>query len=122
MSDYGRPQLYGGTVQGLDGRPIRIELPHTILVYILQSDEAIIMQYALLLLKERLDKMGWVHGREYGFVGNIHDEFQAEVRDDLAQQYADLSARAIREASRRLNCVVLQEGDYSIGQSWAETH
>jgi hypothetical protein len=122
MSDYGRPQLYGGTVTGLDGRPIRIELPHTILVYILQSDEAIIMQYALLLLYERLTKIGWVHGREYAFVGNIHDEFQAEVRNDLVQQYADLSARAIREASRRLGCVVLQEGDYSIGSTWADTH
>lgn len=122
MSDYGRPQLYGGKITGLDGRPIQIELPHTILVYILQSDEAIIMQYALALLYERLTSMGWVHGREYGFVGNIHDEFQTEVREDLAQQYAELSAQCIEQASRELNCVVLQQGDYSIGDTWAETH
>lgn len=122
MSDYGRPQLYGGKITGLDGRPIQIELPHTILVYILQSDEAIIMQYALVLLYERLTSMGWVHGREYGFVGNIHDEFQTEVREDLAQQYAELSAQCIEQASRELNCVVLQQGDYSIGDTWADTH
>jgi DNA polymerase I-like protein with 3'-5' exonuclease and polymerase domains len=122
MSDYGRPQLYGGTITGLDGRPIRIELPHTILVYILQSDEAIIMQYALDLLYQRLTSMGWRHGIEYGFVGNIHDEFQTEVREDLVDVYAKLSAQCIEQASRELGCAVLQQGDYSIGINWAETH
>lgn len=122
MSDYGRPQMYGGTITGLDGRPIRIELPHTILVYILQSDEAIIMQYALDILYQKLTSMGWIHGREYGFVGNIHDEFQTEVRNDLVDVYAKLSAECIQQASKELGCVVLQEGDYSIGKSWAETH
>jgi hypothetical protein len=122
LNAWGKPQLYGGYIVGLDGRPVKIELPHTILVYTLQSDEAIIMQYALLLLYNKLSKLGWVHGREYGFVGNIHDEFQAEVRADLAQQYAELSSESIKEASVLLGCVVPQEGDYSIGKSWAETH
>lgn len=122
MSDYGKPQLYGGTITGLDGRPIRIELPHTILVYILQSDEAIIMQLALVLLHERLTRLGWVHGREYGFVANVHDEFQAEVREDLTDTYAAHSAECIEEASRILGCSVLQQGDYSIGFNWGETH
>lgn len=122
MNQYGRPELYGGVLRGLDGRPIKINAPHTILVYMLQSDEAIVMQLALLLLYEKLTSLGWVHGREYGFVGNIHDEFQTEVREDLAQQYAELSAAMIRKASEILGCVVLQEGDYSIGKSWAETH
>lgn len=122
MSDYGRPQMYGGVIRGLDGRPIRIELPHTILVYMLQSDEAIIMQYALDILYQKLTAMGWVHGREYGFVANVHDEFQTEVREDLTDIYAKLSAECIRQASQELGCEVLQEGDYAIGYNWADTH
>lgn len=122
LSEYGKPQLYGGYITGLDGRPVQIELPHTILVYALQSDEAIIMQYAKVLLFRELSKLGWVHGREYGFVGNIHDEFQVEVREDLAEQYAKLSAVCIERASAELGCVVLQQGDASIGKSWEETH
>lgn len=122
LSDYGRPQLFNGTVTGLDGRPIQIELPHTVLVYVLQSDEAIIMQYALVLLYRKLTELGWTHGVEYGFVGNIHDEFQTEVREDLAPLYAQLSAECIQQASKELGCVVLQEGDASIGTTWEETH
>lgn len=122
INEYGRPQLYGGTITGLDGRPIRIELPHTILVYCLQSDEAIIMQYALVLLYRKLTALGWKHGKEYGFVGNIHDEFQTEVREDLAELYARLSAEAIQQSSQELGCVVLQEGDASIGYNWGDTH
>ncbi len=122
MSDYGRPQLCNGTITGLDGRPVQIELPHTILVYALQSDEAIIMQYALVLLYRTLSQMGWVHGREYGFVGNIHDEFQTEVRSDLAETYAQVSMQSIEQASRELGCVVLQQGDATIGDNWGATH
>jgi DNA polymerase I-like protein with 3'-5' exonuclease and polymerase domains len=66
--------------------------------------------------------MGWRHGIEYGFVGNIHDEFQTEVREDLVDVYAKLSAQCIEQASRELGCAVLQQGDYSIGINWAETH
>ena len=122
LNEYGRPQLYGGMVTGLDGRPIQIELPHTILVYMLQSDEAIIMQYALVLLYRKLTSLGWTHGVEYGFVGNIHDEFQTEVREDLAPLYARLSAECIQQASKELGCVVLQEGDATIGINWSQTH
>src|SRR5690554_2746076 len=101
MGAWGRPERYGGIIRGLDGRPIRINLPHTILVYMLQSDEAIIMQKALVLLYDWLTKdLGWRHGEEFGFVANVHDEFQCEVREDLVDIYKDLAEKSIEEASR----------------------
>ena len=119
---FGRPEHYNGYITGLDGRPVLIELPHTVLVYTLQSDEAIIMQLALVILYDELTKLGWRHGVEYGFVANIHDEYQAEVRKDLAKQYAQLAEWSIQEASRRLGCPVLQKGEADIGDNWADTH
>lgn len=122
MGQWGRPQFYGGHVTGLDGRPVKIDLPHTVLVYTLQSDEAIIMQKALVLLNGWLKDLGWQHGKEYGFVANVHDEFQCEVREDLVETYRILAEKSIVEASASFNCPVLQAGSSDIGDNWAETH
>lgn len=115
-------ELYDGTITGLDGRPVLIGSPHCILVYTLQSDEAIMMQYALCLLYDWLTERGWVHGREYGFVANVHDEFQAEVREDLAEEYAELACKAIAQAGQDLNIACPHQGEYDIGINWYETH
>lgn len=111
-----------GTIRGLDGRPVLIEKEHTLLVYMLQSDEAIMMQYALCFLYKWITDKGWVHGREYGFVANIHDEFQAEVREDLAEEFAALGEKAISTAGRFLEINCPHEGEADIGTNWYETH
>lgn len=122
MGQFGRPEFYNGYITGLDGRPIFIEHEHTILVFMLQSDEAIMMQLALVLLYDRLLHLGWQWGKDFAFVANVHDEFQCEVREELAEQYAKIAARAIVKASEILKCSVLAEGDSAIGDNWYETH
>lgn len=119
---WGKPRYSNGIITGLDGRPIMIEKEHTILVYMLQSDEAIMMQYALCFLYDWLTERGWVHGVDYGFVANVHDEFQAEVRADLAEEFAALGCEAIRYAGEYLNIQCEHKGEYSIGDNWFETH
>lgn len=122
MGSWGRPQLANGRIKGLDGRPIFIELPHTILVYMLQSDEAILMMNAMVLLVDRLDRNGWVWGRDYAMVASVHDEYNWEVKEELAEQFAALSAKAIEVASQRLGCSVLAKGEAQIGDSWYDVH
>lgn len=122
LGSFGKPAFYNGYIKGLDGRPIFIEHEHTILVFMLQSDEAIMMQLALVLLNDRLQQLGWEWGKDYCFVANVHDEFQCEVRTELAGQYAKIAARAIVKASEMLKCNVLAAGDSSIGNNWYETH
>lgn len=127
MSASRRPGKYGieyynGYIKGLDGRPVLIEQEHTILVYMLQSDEAIMMQYAAVLLYDTLTKEGWTHGEEYGFVANVHDEIQAEVRGDLAPAYAKLATRAIEYAAEYLKIACPHKGEADIGRNWQETH
>lgn len=119
---WGKPKYYGGCIRGLDGRPVYIEKEHTILVYTLQSDEAIMMQYALLFLYKWCTQRGWVHGREYGFVANVHDEIQAEVREDLAEEFAALGRQAIVRAGEYLNINCPHQGESDIGDNWYETH
>lgn len=119
---WGKTVYRNGTVTGLDGRPIMIEKEHTILVYVLQSDEAIMMQYALCMLYKRLSDRGWTHGVEYGFVANVHDEFQAEVREDLAEEFAALGRQAITDAGAYLKIQCPHQGESDIGDNWYETH
>lgn len=111
-----------GTITGLDGRPIRIESEHCILVYMLQSDEAILMQYALVFLYRWLTERGWVYGEDYGFVANVHDEIQAEVLAGKAEEYAALACKAIEYAGEYLNIQCEHKGEYDIGNNWYETH
>ena len=122
LNDWDNLEHYDGWVEGLDGRPIHIESEHQILVYVLQSDEAILMQHALVLLKEWCDAEGWTHGKEYGFVANVHDEFSAEVRDDLTERYLHLGCEAIAESGRRLKIACPHQGDGMIGKNWMEVH
>ena len=107
---------------GLDGRVLPVRSEHAALNMLLQSAGAVVMKVALIKLHNKLQQLGWQHGREYSFVGNIHDEFQAEVKPDLAETYGELAIKAIQAAGKdlKLNCPM--DGEYKIGKSWAETH
>lgn len=122
MGQWGRPEFKSGYVRGLDGRPIVIENEHTLLVYMLQSDEAILMQYAVVTLHGWLQSKGWVWGKDYAFVGNIHDEFQAEVINSKVKEYRELAEYSIRYASEQLGMSVPQQGDSAEGLNWYDTH
>jgi DNA polymerase I-like protein with 3'-5' exonuclease and polymerase domains len=107
---------------GLDGRVLPVRSEHAALNMLLQSAGAVVMKVALITLHRRLNELGWSHGREYTFVGNIHDEFQAEVKPDLAETYGQLAVEAIRQAGKELKLLCPMDGEYKIGKSWAETH
>ena len=115
-------EYYDGWITGLDGRPIRIMSEHMVLVYMLQSDEAIMMQVALLFFHTEITARGYVHGVEYGYVANVHDEFQVEVREDLADLFGQLAAQSIVDAAVHLNIACPHEGEYDVGDNWHETH
>src|SRR5690606_8878714 len=51
---FNRMEYFDGIITGLDGRPIKVPSEHQLLVYLLQSDEAIHMSKAYCLLNQRL--------------------------------------------------------------------
>jgi len=112
----------GGVLMGLDGRLLRIRSSHAALNMLLQSAGAVCMKVALIQLFHALGKHKWQHGREYAFVANIHDEFQAEVIPQHAEDFGKLAVQAIRVAGKELKLNVQLDGEYKVGQSWAETH
>jgi DNA polymerase I-like protein with 3'-5' exonuclease and polymerase domains len=112
----------GGVLMGLDGRLLRIRSSHAALNMLLQSAGAVCMKVALIQLFHALGKSRWQHGREYAFVANIHDEFQAEVIPQHAEDFGKLAVKAIRVAGKELKLNVQLDGEYKVGDSWAETH
>jgi DNA polymerase I-like protein with 3'-5' exonuclease and polymerase domains len=112
----------GGTLMGLDGRVLRIRSSHAALNMLLQSAGAVCMKVALIQLFHALGKSKWQHGREYAFVANIHDEFQAEVIPQHAEDFGKLAVQAIRVAGKELKLNVQLDGEYKVGTTWAETH
>jgi DNA polymerase I-like protein with 3'-5' exonuclease and polymerase domains len=112
----------GGVLMGLDGRLLRIRSSHAALNMLLQSAGAVCMKVALIQLYHALGKSRWQHGREYAFVANIHDEFQAEVIPQHAEDFGKLAVKAIRVAGKELKLNVQLDGEYKVGDTWAETH
>jgi hypothetical protein len=107
---------------GLDGRILPVRSPHAALNMLLQSAGAVCMKVALLQLFTRLNQMKWQLGREYSFVANVHDEFQAEIQPDKASVFCELAVDAIRRAGKELKLNVMLDGEAKIGETWAQEH
>jgi len=122
QQDVQRKVKHGGELIGLDGRKLPIRSSHAALNMLLQSAGAVCMKVALIQLFHLLNGLRWQHGREYAFVANIHDEFQAEVTPDKAETFGKLAVEAIRHAGKQLKLNVPLDGEFKIGNNWAETH
>lgn len=66
-----RMEYYDGYITGLDGRPIQVPSEHALLVYLLQSDEAIMMSAAYIKANKDLARK-YVYGKQFGFVCWYH--------------------------------------------------
>ena len=111
-----------GHLIGLDGRTLPVRHQHAVLNLQLQSDGAIIMKKALVMLDEILQAGDLVPGVDYEFVANVHDEFQIEVKDEHADTVGKLAAQAIHQAGVYYKFKCELAGEYDVGMSWKETH
>ena len=111
-----------GFLRGLDGRILPIRSEHSALNTLLQSAGAVVMKQALIGLHTHLANTKWRAMHDYSFVANIHDEFQTEVKPELADQFGKTACIAIREAGKHLKMKCPLDGEYKVGNNWAETH
>lgn len=107
-----------GYLKGLDGRHIRILSPHKALNALFQGAGAVVMKEALTLL----DEYATIYNIDYKFVGNIHDEIQAEVREDQAEKFGWLAVECIKAAGINLKLRCPLDGEYKVGNTWSQTH
>lgn len=111
-----------GFLIGLDGRRLHARSENAALNTLLQSAGAVQMKRGLVILYDTLFAKGWEFGREYAIVGLIHDEWQANVKPELAQEYGEAAAEAIRAAGRYYSFRCPLDAQFQVGANWSETH
>lgn len=116
----------------VDGGRLRVRSAHAALNTLLQGGGAVVMKKAAVILMEILLEDGWkpdwVTGAfhrgadKLGFVANIHDEYQIEVPEHLAEEIGKKAADAIRLAGEAFNLRCPLAGAYQVGDNWADSH
>lgn len=118
---FNRMEHYDGLITGLDGRPIKVSSEHQLLVYLLQSDEAVMMTKAYNLMWERL-KAKYEYPRQFGVVCFYHDEFTVECDEDIALDVKAISEQAIVDAGLYYNINCPHKGEGKMGKNWYAIH
>ena len=80
------------------------------------------MKKALVILNDTLIAQGLVHGKDFAFVANVHDEWQIEVLPNRAEDIGKLAVASIRKAGEAFNFPCPLDATYKIGTTWADTH
>jgi DNA polymerase-1 len=108
------------SVPALDGRRLRIREVYRALNTLLQGNGAVVMKRALIIFSDRLRENGLYD--IVRVVANVHDELQVEAPEYLADTVGKMGVQAIRDAGDYYNMRCPLDGEYKIGDSWAETH
>lgn len=118
---FNRMEYYDGYITGLDGRPIKVPYEHQLLVYLLQSDEAIMMTKAYNKMCADLKKK-YRHGIDYGVVCWYHDEYTVECVEEIAEDVKKIMEEAISWAGDfyKISCPHVGQG--KIGKDWYAIH
>ncbi len=118
-----------GYLKGLDGRILKVREQYKGLNVLLQSAGAIVMKKALCILYDDCVKKDWIKDKYYlsednsiYFVLNIHDEYQAEVKPEIAEEYKVMAVEAIKKAGEYFNMRCPLDGEAKEGNNWYETH
>lgn len=107
-----------GRIELVDGSFVVCPSPHSSLNYKLQGGGARVMAQASIILE------GYIRsdGLDSLKVGDIHDEWQYDVRPSDADRHGERSVQAIREAGEELDFNLPLGGTSTQGLTWAMTH
>src|SRR5690606_17079008 len=111
-----------GFLRGLDGRKLFVRGMHSALNTLLQGGGAVVMKKALVLAYDEFVARGWVWGEDFAFVLNVHDEFQIEAKESIAEEIGAIAADAIRRAGEAFNLRCPLSGSPDVGKRWSDTH
>jgi DNA polymerase-1 len=103
------------TLKGLDGRILPCRSPHSALNLLLQSAGAVVMKQALVIFSMKA-------AQPYELHGNIHDEVQFSCLPEHAEELGKTFVYCLKLAGEKLNFRCPLDGEFKIGNNWAETH
>lgn len=118
---FNRMEYYDGCITGLDGRPIKVPSEHQLLVYLLQSDEAIMLSRAYNTTWRKLSEK-YKFKEDFGVVCFMHDEYTIECRKEIAEDVKRISEEAITEAGIFYNIKCPHKGEGKVGENWFSIH
>ena len=107
-----------GYLKGLDGRKIYVRSEHAALNTLLQGAGAIVMKEAMRILNTKIKDQEL----NAQFVCNVHDEWQIEAHESVAEKIGQLGVQSIKDAGFALSLRCPLTGEYNVGNNWAETH
>jgi len=110
-----------GFLVGLSGRKYAIRSEHSALNVLLQGAGALVMKYYLVELDKEL-RTKYTPGKDYEFIGNIHDEVQIEVKDEYVKAFSKIAESTFGTVEKLLNFRVKLEGEAKHGRTWGDTH
>lgn len=109
-----------GRITLCDGTRLLVPSPHMVIPYLLQGDESRLMKQAMIYVDEEIRRRKL---QKYILkVGDIHDEWQSRVREELVEEYIDFTLPCFIRAGESFDYNILIEGSAAIGDNWAETH
>lgn len=111
-----------GYLKGIDKRTLKVREQYKGLNVLLQSAGAIVMKKALCILNDDIEAKGWEINDDIAFVLNVHDEYQAEVKPELVEEYKVMAVEAIRKAGNYFGFRCPLDGEAKVGESWYDTH
>lgn len=111
-----------GTLKALDGGILKVRREYSAPNTLLQSAGIICMKKAYCILDDMLQEKGWIFGKDYAFVIHYHDEYQAEVKPELVEEYKVMAVEAIRKAGEYFKFRCPLDGEAKEGESWYDTH
>tara|TARA_R100001463_G_scaffold27148_2_gene63140 strand:+ start:746 stop:2593 length:1848 start_codon:yes stop_codon:yes gene_type:complete len=115
ISDVERAAEKNGHLTGIDGRRINVRSKHSLLNFLLQSCGAVVM-------KQSLIEFNQLAKHPYEMHANVHDEVQFSCLEEHAKDLGRTFVVAIEKAGKTLGMKCPLDGDFKIGNNWAETH
>lgn len=111
-----------GHILSIDGRKVPIRSPHAALNSLLQSTGSVLCKAWLLAINDDLQSQGLTWGKDYFFLGWIHDEVQIAVRKGIEEQVGQTAVRMASKVGEDFSFRCPLAAEFRQGSNWAETH
>tara|TARA_R110002020_G_scaffold369435_3_gene581300 strand:- start:343 stop:2202 length:1860 start_codon:yes stop_codon:yes gene_type:complete len=115
-TDISRAVDMNGSLTAIDGRILKIRSKHKALNSLLQSSASIVMKQALIEFTRDHAK------HPYELHANIHDEVQFSCLKEHADDLGRAFVTALGTAGKTLGIQCPLDGEFKVGNNWAETH
>lgn len=80
------------------------------------------MKVSLIMADQILKEKGYREGKDFKWVGNIHDEIQATAPREIAEEVGQALVEGMHQAGVWFKFALPISGEYKIGENWSETH